>query len=58
MITVRAAAVATQFIGVIWALLALLFRNDQDDTAHEFGVSIAVIAAGFAVWLYADWRER
>lgn len=58
MISVRAAAVATSFIGAIWALLALIYANDQDNIFRDFGTGVAVAAAGFAVWFIADWWEH
>ena len=58
MISVRAAAVATSFIGAIWALLALVYANDQDNVFRDFGTGVAVAAAGFAVWFAAYWWEN
>ena len=57
MIGIRTAAVATSFIGVIWALLALVYRNDADHTLREFGTGVAVAAAGFVIWFVAYWWE-
>lgn len=57
MIRVRAAAVATQFIGVIWALLALLYTPDHKTVPHDFGIGITVALTGIGIWLFADWIE-
>lgn len=59
MIAVHTAAVATQIIGAIWALLALTFHNpEQVHPWLDFWVGMAVVAAGFAVWLGARWWEH
>lgn len=49
--SIRIAAVATQFIGAIWALLALLYPG------HDFAAGIAVTLAGLLVWAVAGWLE-
>ena len=57
MISVRAAAVVTQFIGVMWALLALVYPS-TGQTINDFTLGITVTAAGFAAWLAVDWWEN
>lgn len=57
MISIRTAAVATSFIGAIWALLALVYANDTDHVLRDFGTGVAVAAAGFVVWFAAYWWE-
>lgn len=57
MISVRVAAVATQFIGLLWVLLAALYSNDPDGPMAAMLVGFAVAAAGFVVWLIAGWWE-
>ena len=53
---VRVAAVATQLIGVMWALLALVYAGGRGIPA-DFGVGIAVTFAGLLVWFAAGWWE-
>ncbi len=53
---VRVAAVATQLIGVMWALLALVYAGGRVMPA-DFGVGIAVTIAGLLVWFAAGWWE-
>jgi hypothetical protein len=57
MISVRAAAVATQIIGVIWALLAVLYTPDNKTLPHDFGIGIGVALTGIAIWITASWWE-
>lgn len=54
---VRTAAAATQIIGVIWAVLALIYHTDTHTTITDFGVGIAVTATGFAIWMLAGWMQ-
>ncbi len=59
MIAVHTAAVATQIIGAVWALLALTYHDPEGRHPWlDFGVGITVIAAGFAIWLAARWWEH
>ena len=57
MISVRAAAVATQIIGVIWALLALMYTPDHTRLPHDFAIGIGVTLTGIAIWVAASWWE-
>jgi len=53
MISVRAAAVATQIIGALWALLAALYTPNR----HDFATGIGVTLTGIAIWITASWWE-
>lgn len=54
MIGVRTAALVTQWAGVVFALVAVCTTGPKVD----FWTGITVAAAGFLVWLTAEWRER
>lgn len=56
--TVRAASIAVQIIGLMWALIALTYAGRIPEATRDFWIALAVTAVGFAVWLAAEWIEH
>lgn len=54
----RTVAVATQFVGVLWALLAVIYATDIAGLRHDCAVAVGVIAGGFLLWLAVDAWEH
>jgi hypothetical protein len=57
-ITVKAAAVGTTFIGGLWAVLALLYSPGPTEQDHGFATGLAVAITGAAITAAATWWEN
>lgn len=57
LLPIRAAAVGTALIGVIWMAIALMYCTDAHDLLHQFVIGAAVAIAGITVHLIIDWIE-
>lgn len=57
MSSVEAGAVATAAIGVLWAILAVIYNTDEADTIHNVILGVAIAAVGLVTAIAARWWE-
>lgn len=58
LLPVRAGAVATALIGVIWMAVALMYCTDLADLLHQFTTGAAVAITGTTIHLIVNWIEH